>query len=206
MVPGGGLEPPWDCSLRILSPLRLPISPSGPMERVGATRFYRILCTITAVAMKRTVAVPHRNRTATALRLHSCCAARRDCRRILGRGRVRCAVQAAIHFPIAQDGFDIFACLRKWNRLHKLRQAAVGTVGEPGLHAIVAGIVRGQRIFRLAVELIHQLAKIYGAQFQIHLRDSAKSRFDRDARVACAPAHCRRAATTASAPRHWHRR
>ncbi len=29
MVPGGGLEPPWDCSLRILSPLRLPISPSG---------------------------------------------------------------------------------------------------------------------------------------------------------------------------------
>jgi hypothetical protein len=31
MVPGGGLEPPWDCSLRILSPLRLPISPSGLM-------------------------------------------------------------------------------------------------------------------------------------------------------------------------------
>ncbi len=29
LVPGGGLEPPWDCSLRILSPLRLPISPSG---------------------------------------------------------------------------------------------------------------------------------------------------------------------------------
>ena len=29
VVPGGGLEPPWDCSLRILSPLRLPISPSG---------------------------------------------------------------------------------------------------------------------------------------------------------------------------------
>ena len=29
MVPGGGLEPPRPCGLRILSPLRLPISPSG---------------------------------------------------------------------------------------------------------------------------------------------------------------------------------
>jgi hypothetical protein len=29
MVPGGGLEPPQPCGLRILSPLRLPISPSG---------------------------------------------------------------------------------------------------------------------------------------------------------------------------------
>jgi hypothetical protein len=28
-VPGGGLEPPRPCGLRILSPLRLPISPSG---------------------------------------------------------------------------------------------------------------------------------------------------------------------------------
>ena len=33
MVPGGGLEPPWDCSLRILSPLRLPVSPSGRVRR-----------------------------------------------------------------------------------------------------------------------------------------------------------------------------
>src|SRR5438874_12995978 len=30
MVPGGGLEPPHPCGPRILSPLRLPISPSGP--------------------------------------------------------------------------------------------------------------------------------------------------------------------------------
>jgi hypothetical protein len=29
LVPGGGLEPPRPCGLRILSPLRLPISPSG---------------------------------------------------------------------------------------------------------------------------------------------------------------------------------
>jgi hypothetical protein len=29
MVPRGGLEPPRPCGLRILSPLRLPISPSG---------------------------------------------------------------------------------------------------------------------------------------------------------------------------------
>jgi hypothetical protein len=29
VVPGGGLEPPQPCGLRILSPLRLPISPSG---------------------------------------------------------------------------------------------------------------------------------------------------------------------------------
>jgi hypothetical protein len=29
VVPGGGLEPPRPCGLRILSPLRLPISPSG---------------------------------------------------------------------------------------------------------------------------------------------------------------------------------
>jgi Phage integrase family len=29
LVPGGGLEPPQPCGLRILSPLRLPISPSG---------------------------------------------------------------------------------------------------------------------------------------------------------------------------------
>src|ERR1039457_1135604 len=32
MVPGGGLEPPRPCGLRILSPLRLPISPSGHVE------------------------------------------------------------------------------------------------------------------------------------------------------------------------------
>ena len=37
LVPGGGLEPPWDCSLRILSPLRLPISPSGHVESTVAT-------------------------------------------------------------------------------------------------------------------------------------------------------------------------
>ena len=33
LVPGGGLEPPRPCGLRILSPLRLPVSPSGPESR-----------------------------------------------------------------------------------------------------------------------------------------------------------------------------
>ena len=35
MVPGGGLEPPRPCGLRILSPLRLPVSLSGfhPLTR-----------------------------------------------------------------------------------------------------------------------------------------------------------------------------
>ena len=28
MVPGGGIEPPWNCFRRILSPLRLPVPPS----------------------------------------------------------------------------------------------------------------------------------------------------------------------------------
>src|ERR1017187_5722641 len=32
VVPGGGLEPPRPCGLRILSPLRLPISPSGHIK------------------------------------------------------------------------------------------------------------------------------------------------------------------------------
>ena len=32
VVPRGGLEPPRPCGLRILSPLRLPISPSGHVE------------------------------------------------------------------------------------------------------------------------------------------------------------------------------
>jgi hypothetical protein len=32
MVPGGGFEPPRPCGLRILSPLRLPISPSGQRD------------------------------------------------------------------------------------------------------------------------------------------------------------------------------
>jgi len=35
LVPRGGLEPPRPCGLRILSPLRLPISPSGHC-RLGA--------------------------------------------------------------------------------------------------------------------------------------------------------------------------
>jgi hypothetical protein len=35
LVPGGGLEPPRPCGLRILSPLRLPISPSGPSRVKG---------------------------------------------------------------------------------------------------------------------------------------------------------------------------
>ena len=33
MVPRGGLEPPRPCGLRILSPLRLPVSPSGLQKR-----------------------------------------------------------------------------------------------------------------------------------------------------------------------------
>src|ERR1022692_414206 len=39
MVPGGGFDPPRSCDLRILSPLRLPISPSGRCEfyRAGST-------------------------------------------------------------------------------------------------------------------------------------------------------------------------
>ena len=37
LVPRGGLEPPRPCGLRILSPLRLPISPSGLWE--GAMPF-----------------------------------------------------------------------------------------------------------------------------------------------------------------------
>ena len=28
MVPGGGVEPPWGCPRGILSPVRLPVSPS----------------------------------------------------------------------------------------------------------------------------------------------------------------------------------
>ena len=28
LVPGGGVEPPWSCLRRILSPLRLPVPPS----------------------------------------------------------------------------------------------------------------------------------------------------------------------------------
>jgi hypothetical protein len=28
VVPGGGIEPPWSCLRRILSPLRLPVPPS----------------------------------------------------------------------------------------------------------------------------------------------------------------------------------
>jgi hypothetical protein len=38
MVPGGGLEPPRPCGLRILSPLRLPISPSGHCRLGGCDR------------------------------------------------------------------------------------------------------------------------------------------------------------------------
>src|SRR6202000_3166463 len=32
MVPGGGIEPPWNCFRRILSPLRLPVPPSRRYE------------------------------------------------------------------------------------------------------------------------------------------------------------------------------
>ena len=52
----------------------------------------------------------------------------------------RRAVQAPIHFPVAHDGFNIFARLRKRDRLDKFRQASVGTVREPGLHAIIAAL------------------------------------------------------------------
>ena len=83
----------------------------------------------------------------------------------------RRGIQPAIHFSIAQDCLDIFACLRKWDGFHKLRQTTVGPVGKPCFHAVVTGIVGGESIFRLAVEFIHQLAKIHGAEFQIHLRD-----------------------------------
>jgi hypothetical protein len=37
LVPRGGLEPPRPCGLRILSPLRLPISPSGLFRRSWCT-------------------------------------------------------------------------------------------------------------------------------------------------------------------------
>ena len=38
MVPGVGLEPTRPCGQRILSPLRLPISPSGPTESTFIVR------------------------------------------------------------------------------------------------------------------------------------------------------------------------
>jgi hypothetical protein len=41
LVPGRGLEPLWDCGLRILSPLRLPISPSGLRNGRGQERTAR---------------------------------------------------------------------------------------------------------------------------------------------------------------------
>jgi hypothetical protein len=53
MVPRGGLEPPRDCSLRILSPLRLPISPSGP-DLLHSLR----LALIVSEAVPRFEAVP----------------------------------------------------------------------------------------------------------------------------------------------------
>lgn len=33
LVPGAGIEPAWGCPRRILSPMRLPVSPSGPAAR-----------------------------------------------------------------------------------------------------------------------------------------------------------------------------
>lgn len=33
VVPGAGIEPAWGCPRRILSPMRLPVSPSGPAAR-----------------------------------------------------------------------------------------------------------------------------------------------------------------------------
>src|SRR5271165_6390041 len=34
LVPGGGIEPPWNCFRRILSPLRLPVPPSRLLHSI----------------------------------------------------------------------------------------------------------------------------------------------------------------------------
>ena len=43
-VPGGGLEPPRDCSRRILSPVRLPVPPSRPIPPKGISGVEANVC------------------------------------------------------------------------------------------------------------------------------------------------------------------
>src|SRR5579885_58133 len=52
VVPGGGLEPPRPCGLRILSPLRLPISPSGPVRYMAVITILNE-CKIAEVSLKK---------------------------------------------------------------------------------------------------------------------------------------------------------
>src|ERR1700739_2853226 len=47
--------------------------------------------------------------------------------------RVNCPVR----FNIAENRFDVLACLREWNRLYKLVHAVVGTSGLPIDNALV---------------------------------------------------------------------
>ena len=59
MVPGGGIEPPWSCLRRILSPLRLPVPPSrlvSPGTAVGLAGLRRrwwLACDVSSLAWSR---------------------------------------------------------------------------------------------------------------------------------------------------------
>src|ERR1700733_15791908 len=49
VVPGGGIEPPWNCFRRILSPLRLPVPPSRLLSEHPR-------CTITSTVLPQACA------------------------------------------------------------------------------------------------------------------------------------------------------
>src|ERR1700735_2812281 len=97
--------------------------------RVVQTRFYRILCPIKDGAMNRWAATAVEDRTFAGLlragiAVGVACGGR-SCGCVFDRCYCGCSVETMVHFPVAHDGFDIFARLGKWNRLDKFRQAAV---------------------------------------------------------------------------------
>src|SRR5690242_10305246 len=85
-----------------------------------------------------------------------------DHRRLLWR-----SVQLPVNVGVAHDGLHILACLSKGNRFYKFLYVPVFSRCLPVSHAIIAGIVGGQRVFETA-ELIDHRAEILGSQLQVN--------------------------------------
>src|SRR5262249_41575443 len=79
------------------------------------------------------------------------------------------SVELPIHVGVAHDGLDVLAGFGKRNRLDKLLDIAILGSRFPVFHAIVAGVIGGQGIFKSA-KLVHHGTEILRPELEIERR------------------------------------
>ena len=79
-------------------------------------------------------------------------------------------IDRTVNLSVAQNRFDILACLRKWNRLYKLVEPTIRPGSLPIHHAVIPRVVGGQCVFLDSAKPIEQLAQIPSPKPNVRLR------------------------------------